>query len=40
MQFGKALVCVLQAIINANPGHGPVKLIKVGYNMHQGWSWG
>ena len=29
MQFGKALQRVLQAIVDANPAHGPVHLIKV-----------
>jgi hypothetical protein len=29
MQFGKALERILQAIVNANPDHGPVHLIKV-----------
>jgi hypothetical protein len=29
MQFGKALDRILQAIVDADPAHGPVKLIKV-----------
>jgi hypothetical protein len=29
MQFGKALDRILQSIVDANPAHGPVKLIKV-----------
>ena len=29
MQFGKALERILQAIVDANPKHGPVQLIKV-----------
>jgi hypothetical protein len=29
MHFGKALERILQAIVDANPKHGPVQLIKV-----------
>jgi hypothetical protein len=29
MQFGKALERILQAIVDANPTHGPLQLIKV-----------